>query len=97
MISNVRSTATNVPETAMMDAIPMNYYVVNLIVGTFVVSANLLMLAVIVLRREIRSQKEYVVLGANMLLDAVCGASFCLPAIGRLSGNGGKLANISSL
>ncbi|KAH7721613.1 hypothetical protein AAVH_10913 [Aphelenchoides avenae] len=72
----------------MGDPTPVSYFVINLVVGTFVTSANLAMLAVILYRRHLRSQKEYVVLGANMLLDAICGASFCLPAAERLSGQG---------
>ncbi|KAH7693837.1 Protein Y40B10A.5, partial [Aphelenchoides avenae] len=54
------------------------------VVGLFVMSANVVLLSVVLLNKRFRSQKEYVVLGANMLFDALYGCSFLLNALWAL-------------
>lgn len=48
----------------------------NTIVGTFTFTCDLFFLATILMKPMLRSRKEYMVLGANILLDALFGAAY---------------------
>jgi hypothetical protein len=54
------------------------------VVGLVVFTANSLFLSVILFNRRFRTQREYVVLGANMFFDALYGLNFFLSAVWTL-------------
>ncbi|KAH7718170.1 Protein Y43F8C.13 [Aphelenchoides avenae] len=52
--------------------------------GSFIIISNVLLVCMILTNRRFRSQKEYVVIGANLLFDTLYGTSFFLTAVWNL-------------